>query len=272
MPLMTIGEFAARTRLSAKALRLYDELNLVVPARVDPGSGYRFYTADQVEQARLVADLRRADMPLALISSVLAMTGPDAAGAIASWWAELESNVAERRALVSHLQARLRGEEPEPARYDIQVRSLPQRSLLAISRHLHIGATGQFFADAFARLRAAGPGLEGIAGVPFLIFYGEVSHDSDGPLELCRPVAAGAQPGPDGDVQLRSEPAHEEAYIRLALEDMGWPALRPACEALEHWVAAQQRRAAGALRQVLIADQRTAAPRTPVCDLTVPLR
>jgi DNA-binding transcriptional MerR regulator len=29
-----------------------------------PGSGYRRYTADQVEPARLVANLRRADMPL----------------------------------------------------------------------------------------------------------------------------------------------------------------------------------------------------------------
>jgi hypothetical protein len=28
----------------------------------------------------------------------------------------------------------------------------------------------------------------------------------------------------------------------------------------------------GALRQVLIADQRTAGPDTPVCDLSVPLR
>jgi PPM family protein phosphatase len=38
---ITIGEFAERTRLSPKALRLYDRLGLVVPAKVDPGSGYR---------------------------------------------------------------------------------------------------------------------------------------------------------------------------------------------------------------------------------------
>jgi hypothetical protein len=36
MQLMAIGEFAARTRLSAKALRLYHDLGLLVPARVDP--------------------------------------------------------------------------------------------------------------------------------------------------------------------------------------------------------------------------------------------
>jgi hypothetical protein len=40
---MTIGEFSKRSRLSAKALRLYDELGLLLPAEVDPSSGYRLY-------------------------------------------------------------------------------------------------------------------------------------------------------------------------------------------------------------------------------------
>ncbi|GGZ95537.1 hypothetical protein GCM10010344_74530 [Streptomyces bluensis] len=42
--LLTIGAFAARTRLSAKALRLYDRLGLLTPAYVDDVSGYRYRT------------------------------------------------------------------------------------------------------------------------------------------------------------------------------------------------------------------------------------
>jgi hypothetical protein len=53
---------------------------------------------------------------------------------------------------------------------------------------------------------------------------------------------------------------------------MSWPALLPACDALARWAAEQQRESAGAFRQVLIADQRTASPDTPVCDLTLLLR
>jgi len=130
-----------------------------------------------------------------------------------------------------------------------------------------------------AGLRAAGPGLPGIEGCPFLIFYGEVSEDSDGPLELCRPLAPGVHPDTGqtaglalADAQVRTEPAHEEAYIRLAMKDLGWPALLPAVDALEAWARQQGRAAAGPLRQVMFADQRTAAPGTLVCDLTVPLR
>ena len=158
-------------------------------------------------------------MPLALIASVLTMDGTEAALAATQWWGQVEHKVAERRALVSYLQARLRGEDH--AMYDIKVRSIPERSALTISRHLHLDETDQFFADAFTRLRAAGPGLEGIAGVPFLIFYCEVSADSDGPIELCRPVASVAELDASGHLQLRIEPAHEETYIRLAMKNMG---------------------------------------------------
>ena len=157
--------------------------------------------------------------------------------------------------------------------YGIATRTIPARTVLSISRHLHASETDAFFGDAFARLRAAGPGLPGIEGCPFLIFYGEVNEDSDGPLELCRPLAGTADPaGIESDLQVRVEPAHEEAFIRVAMKDMGWPALAPAADALETWLAEQKRSPAGALRQVLIADQRTATPDTMVCDLSIPLR
>jgi hypothetical protein len=111
--------------------------------------------------------------------------------------------------------------------------------------------------------------VAGIAGCPFLVFHGEVSEDSDGPMELCRPVAPISDADPAtamANAQLRAEPAHDEVFIRLALKDMGWPALAPAVDALEVWIREQGREPAGALRQVLIADQRTASPDTPVCD------
>ena len=60
-------------------------------------------------------------------------------------------------------------------------------------------------------------------------------------------------------------------FIRVAMKDMGWPTLAPAADALEAWIR-DRRRAPPALRQILIADQRTAEPDTLVCDLSVPLR
>jgi PPM family protein phosphatase len=71
--LMTSGEFARASRLSRKALRLYDELGLLRPVQSDPDSGYRRYAPAQLEQARLVAWLRRLGMPLVQIRSVTAL-------------------------------------------------------------------------------------------------------------------------------------------------------------------------------------------------------
>ncbi|HEX5671801.1 MAG TPA: MerR family transcriptional regulator, partial [Acidimicrobiia bacterium] len=65
--LLPIGAFARKSRLSLKALRLYDEMGLLKPAAVDRSSGYRYYDESQVGVARLIALLRRLEMPLAQI-------------------------------------------------------------------------------------------------------------------------------------------------------------------------------------------------------------
>lgn len=68
---MSIGEFARAARLTIKALRYYDREGLLVPARVDPGTGYRFYTSAQLATALRIGLLRRADVSIAAIRVVL---------------------------------------------------------------------------------------------------------------------------------------------------------------------------------------------------------
>ncbi|GAB3005328.1 MerR family DNA-binding transcriptional regulator [Streptomyces pseudoechinosporeus] len=68
----SIGEMARDSGLGVSALRFYDRAGVLVPAWVDPVSGYRWYGPEQLEEARLLARLRRAGMPLADIRLVLA--------------------------------------------------------------------------------------------------------------------------------------------------------------------------------------------------------
>ncbi|MFF5975139.1 MerR family transcriptional regulator [Streptomyces sp. NPDC012769] len=111
--MLTIGDFARVSRLTAKALRRYDELGLLPPARVDPFTGYRYYAEEQVERARLVGWLRRIGMPLAEVGRVCALyEADDAAGAaraIRAYWVGVESETAARRDLASSLVDRLKG-------------------------------------------------------------------------------------------------------------------------------------------------------------------
>jgi DNA-binding transcriptional MerR regulator len=74
----SIGEMARDSGLGVSALRFYDRAGVLVPAWVDPVSGYRWYEPGQLEEALLLARVRRAGMPLADIRLVLASwSSPD---------------------------------------------------------------------------------------------------------------------------------------------------------------------------------------------------
>lgn len=74
--LIPIGRFARLAGLSVGALRHYDELDLLRPARVDPETGYRSYRMAQLEAAREIARLRELEMPLDEVRAVLGTDDP----------------------------------------------------------------------------------------------------------------------------------------------------------------------------------------------------
>jgi DNA-binding transcriptional MerR regulator len=111
-----IGAMARESGLSVSALRFYDRAGILVPADVDPRTGYRFYAPDQVVVARLVASLRRVGMPLAGIRSVLARRrDPDAVDALlAEHLRRLERGLADARRELSSVRSLITPEEPVP--------------------------------------------------------------------------------------------------------------------------------------------------------------
>ncbi|MFE0045772.1 DNA polymerase III subunit beta family protein [Streptomyces albireticuli] len=76
--LLGISAFARRVGLAPSALRFYDDCRVLTPARVDGTTGYRFYSPDQEDRARLLRRLREAGLPLAGIAVVL--DGPEEVG------------------------------------------------------------------------------------------------------------------------------------------------------------------------------------------------
>jgi DNA-binding transcriptional MerR regulator len=109
---LSIGEFARASGLTAKALRLYDQLELLTPAEVDPSNGYRYYASEQVEQARLVARLRSAGVPLPRIAAIIGASTPEAAAEeVLSYWQHVEAQAASAREVITSLVALLRGQD-----------------------------------------------------------------------------------------------------------------------------------------------------------------
>jgi DNA polymerase III subunit beta len=112
----TIGRMARESGLSVSALRFYDGAGVLTPASVDPDSGYRYYTADQVVVARLVASLRRVGMPLAGIREVLAVRHDPAAvdALLDRHLRRLEQGLADARRELSSVRSLLVPEDLVP--------------------------------------------------------------------------------------------------------------------------------------------------------------
>jgi DNA-binding transcriptional MerR regulator len=69
--LFSIGEFSKITGLSIKAIHLYHEKGLLVPARIDEQTGYRYFNARNAEQARAIRKLREMSFSLEEIKVIL---------------------------------------------------------------------------------------------------------------------------------------------------------------------------------------------------------
>jgi DNA-binding transcriptional MerR regulator len=60
------------THLSVKTLRRYHQVGLLEPAQVNPETGYRYYSLDQIPQAQVIRRLRDLEMPVLEVKAVLA--------------------------------------------------------------------------------------------------------------------------------------------------------------------------------------------------------
>ena len=135
--LIPIGEFSERSGLSPKRLRTYAAEGLIVPATVDPASGYRYYSPGQLRSAQLIDALRQAGMPLADIRGLVTQPSQDQLDA---WARQLERDstlrlrgLALARELLAEIEPSLRHERHEqneevsnmtrvrPLRYSISV-------------------------------------------------------------------------------------------------------------------------------------------------------
>ena len=284
--MMSIGEFAQASRLSPKALRLYDESGLLVPEHVDQDTGYRWYANAQLDRAHRVAALRRLGVPLAAIRQILALEPPEAAEKVTDYWLGAEAQHAARRTLAGLLVDELR-KDPEADRrtrsnmYEVEVRDVPERRVLSLLRRLHsdeiLAKSRELFL--YPLRDAQVPRIEGVTGAPYLIFHGEVSGDSDGPVEWCRPVAADqAERFADElpNFTLRTEPAHQEAFVRLGKMQTaeggdGGIEAELALQAVKAWAVEQRREPAGGIRMVLIHNPANGGA-GPDREFAVPLR
>lgn len=267
---LSTGEFAHRTRLSVKALRIYDETGLLRPARIDASTGHRRYDVGQVRVGQLIGLLRGANMSLAEIGQLLGDLGADrdaATGRLDQFLRELEIRHTGRRFLIRHVHAILR-EEDQPM-FPVQTRHVPAQRVMSIQRRLRAPETDGFVREAKAEF-AAHLGDVAPTGPFTLIFHGIVDHESDGPLEAILGCPEGVQI--TDKIGIRVEPAHEEAFTTITKAQWDYPAILAAYDAVA-CSAEVVARPKGQLscREVYLAEPGAIADDDFICDIAFPL-
>ena len=225
------GEFGAAGRLSPKALRLYAEQGLLVPAWVDPASGYRYYSPDQLPRARLIARLRALGLPLARIGFLADLTPQARALELRGWLRTQRDRLDERAAVVEAVD---RSHEDGPLIEAVRLRDVPATKVVCRSRQVDVIAmpdlirTGQ--RDIRAHLRASGLPHEGPMRV---VFQDLVTRDSDGLVEVAIAYEGAAEPA--DDLYIRLIPAHTEAYLPVPAPMEDYPLILRVYDAVEAW-------------------------------------
>jgi hypothetical protein len=173
--------------------------------------------------------------------------------------------------------------------YEVATREIPERSLLCLKRNVDEQGAWALGKEFIAILRERPlPKMNGREGAMFTIYWGEVSADSDGPVEMCKPVPesdAKALASRYPELSLRTEPAHREAYVALPNDALpagpgGSPAVQwqLASEALHAWAVEHGIDPEGlalrpedlGVRITYLASEPITETSVPYCDFAVP--
>lgn len=159
---------------------------------------------------------------------------------------------------------------------DISTRAVPERTLAVIGRELYQPELEPFIMETFSTLfqyAERHPGLRTLDTTPdeptYVVYHGPVTPDESALVEACIVVSPDARP--EGDISIRVEPAHQEAYTTLARREVEFPDILGAYDAVAGWVLAH-----GAMlerlpsREVYFTNVMAAGPEDPACDVAFP--
>ena len=187
--MFSIGEFSKITGLTVKTLRFYHQRSVLVPARVESGSGYRYYDQRNVETARTIVVLKNLGFSLEQIIEILRDHTDDAdlLTFLQRQKSQLKNRMARDRKIVSGINQIIQKETEaqhmaQQASFGIEVKQLSPQLVAGIRMKGRYEECGK----AFGKLgRSLG---RHIAGTPMCLFYDAEYRESDADFEPCMPV------------------------------------------------------------------------------------
>lgn len=249
--LISIGAFVDLTRLSLKALRLYEQLDLLRPLHVDPQNGYRYYGPGQIPRARMIRNLRDMEMPLADIRRVLVVVE------VSQAQAELviRQYVEMRARQLKHIQSLARQftqqlkPEANKMNLEVEVKEIPTQNIISITRrHTVDGLSEQIQKDCGALFALAQEAGVATIGAPFGIYHNAINEQEDGPIETCVPLNRNIEG--KGDIEAKQLKGGKAACVVITGDQCHYPELLGAYDAAADWIQKNGFESAGPPREI----------------------
>ena len=238
--MLTIGEFSHLTHLSVRTLRRYHEGALLEPAVVDEGTGYRYYSVEQIPTAQVINRLRELDVPLSDVQRILRTPDPGARSAlVAEHLRRLEGQLDRTRAAVTSLRRLL---QPDTAPIKVELRADPARTVAAVEAVIGHDDVEAWFAGAMAELAAAVG--DSVTGPPGGTYDNALFEEGRGRVLVYLPTAS---PPRIGRVHAVTLPAAEVAVTTHVGEHAG---VDVTYGELGTWVVENAMSVAGPVREV----------------------
>jgi DNA-binding transcriptional MerR regulator len=237
-PQLRIGPFSRASSLSIKALRAYHEQGLLVPAAVDPETGYRNYAASQLLDAAVLRRLRDLDVPLRQVREVLEARDPSVTERILAEHARrMQARLDQTVRIIEELQ---RGVDAPALHTPVHVRVEPARHVLMRDGQGIEGVSfGAFLDESFALLTAVASRVGAdTVDVPGAVFRAEIADDAGEDMVafvvLAEPVAI----PPHAPARLGELPA---TRVAVATHFGSYDAMAETYRQLGRWVAEHER-------------------------------
>ncbi|MEM7019567.1 MAG: MerR family transcriptional regulator [Pseudomonadota bacterium] len=270
MALIPIGQFSKMTRLSVKALRLYDDGDLLPPAHVEASSGYRYYHIEQAHRAELIRALRTVDMPLDEIRTFLDTGDREQANQqLRTHHAKLTEKLAAQERMLTYLEAIIQHKNQD-ASYDIHITEESPRFVVAVKIHTGITRIANDIAAGFSTLVLGLEHAEVKASEPpMLLYHSVIDVESDGDIEICVPV----------ERDFANRMADTKVYCRIleggsmasTLHHGPYPEITPAYHNLTRWISENNYEITGPVREIYLNDPQTVTPESLLTQVEFPI-
>ncbi len=185
--MFSIGEFSKLSGLTVKTLRFYHEEGLLVPAYVDPDTGYRYYQEGQIETARVIAYLRNLEFTISDIKALLAQESEsDLLDLLERQRSQIKEQIKRLRQTVRSLDQFISEERQGQTMADL-LENVTEKQLDAVLiAGIRMKGCYSDCGKGFARLGRSFGRL--ICGKPLLLHYDSEYREDDADFEACLPI------------------------------------------------------------------------------------